>query len=39
MTRSEKSESVLVMRGVMWGLLFALPIWALIYGLLWLFFG
>lgn len=40
MTRDDdKTYGEPIMRGCMWGLLFAIPIWALIYWLLWLFFG
>lgn len=36
MTQSDKSTTSLAFRGLMFGLLFALPIWAGIYLLLWL---
>lgn len=36
---NDKSTGYLVARGLMWGLLFSLPIWAGIYLILWLTIG
>lgn len=39
MTRSDQDTGVLIFRGLMWGLLFSLPMWAGIYLILWLVLG